>query len=101
MDKDEKLSIKNVQDRHHSKRESLSPFGFLLTALAPCDRLGEYLLSRLKDVSIFIGIWKGGVDMGKGDRRTKRGKIFRGTYGKFRLKKKKKTTQQPAENTTE
>jgi 30S ribosomal protein S31 len=28
--------------------------------------------------------------MGKGDRRTKRGKIFRGTYGNTRLKKKRK-----------
>ncbi len=34
--------------------------------------------------------------MGKGDRRTKRGKIFRGTFGKTRPRKKKKTkvTQQ-------
>ena len=28
--------------------------------------------------------------MGKGDRRTKRGKIYRGTYGNTRLKKKRK-----------
>ena len=28
--------------------------------------------------------------MGKGDQRSKRGKIFRGTYGKSRPKKKKK-----------
>ncbi|HYT05715.1 MAG TPA: 30S ribosomal protein THX [Gemmatimonadales bacterium] len=28
--------------------------------------------------------------MGKGDLRTKRGKIFRGTYGNTRLKKKRK-----------
>lgn len=28
--------------------------------------------------------------MGKGDRRTKRGKIFRGTFGKTRPRKKKK-----------
>ena len=28
--------------------------------------------------------------MGKGDRRTKRGKIWRGTYGKYRPRKKKK-----------
>lgn len=28
--------------------------------------------------------------MGKGDRRTKRGKLFAGTKGKFRPKKKKK-----------
>ncbi|MFQ5792924.1 MAG: 30S ribosomal protein THX [Acidobacteriota bacterium] len=27
--------------------------------------------------------------MGKGDRRTKRGKIFRGSHGKTRLRKKK------------
>lgn len=31
--------------------------------------------------------------MGKGDRRTKRGKIFQGTTGKFRPKKKKKNTK--------
>jgi 30S ribosomal protein S31 len=30
--------------------------------------------------------------MGKGDRRTKRGKIHLGTYGKSRPKKKKKTS---------
>ncbi len=28
--------------------------------------------------------------MGKGDRRTRRGKIWRGTYGKYRMKPKKK-----------
>ena len=28
--------------------------------------------------------------MGKGDRRTRRGKIWHGTYGKFRLKPSKK-----------
>ncbi len=28
--------------------------------------------------------------MGKGDRRTRRGKIFRGTFGKSRPRKKKK-----------
>ena len=27
--------------------------------------------------------------MGRGDRRTKRGKIWKGTYGKLRLRKKK------------
>lgn len=31
--------------------------------------------------------------MGKGDRRTKRGKIWRGTYGKSRLKKMNKGTK--------
>lgn len=40
--------------------------------------------------------------MGKGDQRTKRGKIFRGTYGKSRPKKRKKralkAAQQPQEN---
>lgn len=30
--------------------------------------------------------------MGKGDRRTKRGKIWRGSYGKTRPKKVSKTT---------
>ena len=29
--------------------------------------------------------------MGKGDQRSKRGKIFRGTFGKYRRRKKKKT----------
>lgn len=32
--------------------------------------------------------------MGKGDRRTRRGKIWRGTTGKTRPKKKKTKTQQ-------
>ncbi|BER93353.1 30S ribosomal protein THX [Atrimonas thermophila] len=32
--------------------------------------------------------------MGKGDRRTKRGKIFLGTYGKYRPKKRKKENAQ-------
>ncbi|RME62971.1 MAG: 30S ribosomal protein THX [Nitrospirae bacterium] len=31
--------------------------------------------------------------MGRGDRKTKRGKIFRGTYGKYRPRKKKKKSQ--------
>jgi 30S ribosomal protein S31 len=31
--------------------------------------------------------------MGKGDRRTRRGKIFAGTYGKFRPRKKKKAVK--------
>ena len=31
--------------------------------------------------------------MGKGDRRTKRGKIHRGTYGRRRKRKKKKTEE--------
>jgi 30S ribosomal protein S31 len=30
--------------------------------------------------------------MGKGDKKTKRGKIVRGTYGVYRKRKKKKTT---------
>lgn len=34
--------------------------------------------------------------MGKGDRRTKRGKIFRGTYGNARLKKKRKRSRDAA-----
>lgn len=37
--------------------------------------------------------------MGKGDRRTRRGKIYRGTYGKTRLKKKHKKPV-PAEGKT-
>jgi 30S ribosomal protein S31 len=35
--------------------------------------------------------------MGKGDRRTKRGKIFRGTFGKSRPRKKKKDKVAQAE----
>ncbi len=33
--------------------------------------------------------------MGKGDKRTKRGKIFKGSYGKFRRRKKVVKIQQP------
>lgn len=32
--------------------------------------------------------------MGKGDRRTRRGKIWRGTYGKYRSKKEKVQEQE-------
>ena len=35
--------------------------------------------------------------MGKGDRRSKRGKIYRGTYGARRRRKKKRTTQPNAQ----
>ena len=39
-----------------------------------------------------------GVSMGKGDRRSRRGKIYRGTYGRTRLKKKRnKTKKAPPE----
>ncbi len=31
--------------------------------------------------------------MGKGDRRTRRGKIWRGTHGKYRPKKKKQSAE--------
>ena len=34
--------------------------------------------------------------MGKGDKRTRRGKIFRGSYGKTRPKKKRRNKQKPA-----
>jgi 30S ribosomal protein S31 len=34
--------------------------------------------------------------MGKGDRRTKRGKIYRGSYGNTRPKKKKQRSQAAA-----
>jgi len=34
--------------------------------------------------------------MGKGDRRSRRGKIYRGTYGKTRLKKKRRNTRKTA-----
>ena len=36
--------------------------------------------------------------MGKGDRRTKRGKIWRGTTGKKRPKKKRTTEQQQSDH---
>ncbi len=39
--------------------------------------------------------------MGKGDRRTKRGKIFRGSNGRTRLKKKNTTTKKKQTTTTE
>lgn len=41
--------------------------------------------------------------MGKGDKRTRRGKIFRGTFGKFRPKKsnRKETNQSPVQETPE
>jgi len=35
--------------------------------------------------------------MGKGDQRTKRGKIFRGTYGNTRLRKKRTAATPPPE----
>jgi 30S ribosomal protein S31 len=35
--------------------------------------------------------------MGKGDKRTRRGKIFAGSYGKTRPKSKKKGNTAPAE----
>lgn len=41
--------------------------------------------------------------MGKGDRKTRRGKIFAGTYGKYRPRKKKKkqkTEATPTETTS-
>lgn len=40
--------------------------------------------------------------MGRGDKRTKRGKIFSGTFGKFRLKRSKKETisQSPVQKIT-
>ena len=31
--------------------------------------------------------------MGKGDRRTKRGKIYKGTFGKYRKRKSKKSAE--------
>jgi 30S ribosomal protein S31 len=34
--------------------------------------------------------------MGKGDRRSRRGKIYRGTYGKTRLKKKRRNVKKAA-----
>jgi 30S ribosomal protein S31 len=41
--------------------------------------------------------YSGGSVMGKGDRRTKRGKIWRGTTGKHRAKKKKKEDSQKSD----
>ena len=34
--------------------------------------------------------------MGKGDKRTKRGKLYRGTYGKTRIQRRKKHAPAPA-----
>jgi ribosomal small subunit protein bTHX len=34
--------------------------------------------------------------MGKGDKRTRRGKIFKGSYGKTRSHKKKEKVKKPA-----
>lgn len=39
--------------------------------------------------------------MGKGDKRTRRGKIFAGSFGKTRPQGKKKTTAKKEENKTE
>ena len=33
--------------------------------------------------------------MGKGDKRTRRGKIYKGSYGKKRLQRRKKQSKQP------
>jgi 30S ribosomal protein S31 len=35
--------------------------------------------------------------MGKGDKRTRRGKIYRGSYGKTRPRRKKKPVAKPEE----
>jgi 30S ribosomal protein S31 len=40
----------------------------------------------------------GGTRMGRGDRRTKRGKIWRGTHGNTRPKKKKVTEKNSAQS---
>jgi 30S ribosomal protein S31 len=40
----------------------------------------------------------GGTEMGRGDRRTKRGKIWRGTHGNTRPKKKKVTEKNAAQS---
>jgi 30S ribosomal protein S31 len=37
--------------------------------------------------------------MGKGDKKTKRGKIFKGTFGKSRPKKKRTKPQPPPQQT--
>ena len=39
--------------------------------------------------------------MGKGDRRTKRGKIWRGSYGKFRQKKSDKKYPESEKSSSE
>ena len=41
------------------------------------------------------------IIMGKGDKRTKRGKLFSGTYGKSRPRKKVKTTTTKTEEKEE
>jgi 30S ribosomal protein S31 len=49
----------------------------------------DAILSAIQDTKT-AGNRKGGF-MGKGDRRSRRGKLFRGTFGKRRPRKKKKT----------
>ena len=39
--------------------------------------------------------------MGKGDKKTKRGKIFRGTFGKVRPKKQSKKSDEDKDNKKE
>lgn len=49
--------------------------------------LGQNPKAWYGEISSNISTWR--MNMGKGDQRTKRGKIWRGTSGKTRPKKKK------------
>jgi 30S ribosomal protein S31 len=46
-----------------------------------------------QDLSVIAG--RNGI-MGKGDKRSKRGKLFKGTFGKWRVKPQKKAKQAKA-----
>ena len=57
-------------------------------ALSCLLKYGDFLIMDVCQVFHFSQIfWR--PFMGKGDRRTRRGKIWRGTHGKYRLKAKK------------
>jgi len=56
--------------------------------LSPGGRLA--IIRRRSGASRPAPTRRGGCEMGKGDRRTRRGKIWRGTYGNARPRKPKK-----------
>ncbi len=56
-------------------------------------------MSRVKKVLKFCVHSRNGYNsspMGKGDKKTKRGKIFRGSHGKTRPRKKEKSKRKPS-----
>jgi ribosomal small subunit protein bTHX len=63
---------------------------------SPSRRFGtavDGLPDLISDLRIHCLQPEADTGMGKGDQRTKRGKRFRGTHGKTRPRKKKKTAQ--------